>query len=167
MICVFQRHHEIQQTRLVQSHDANKHGQTMYTNFIINCIFTWDISKCERMWTKQFLKYVLKQSGTLVYTKKVSPSGPAIFLPSIPMSKNMISVDFDLHKLSNHGSLLLTRINFCPSMNKLSQVQKSVIWNSFSNFYGLTAELWEWINNSTTHLYIHVITYPCRVNPYE
>ena len=105
------------------------------------------------------LKQIIRNS--FFYTEKFSPSGLAIFLPSIPISTNMIYVEFDLQKLNNLGSFLLTWINFGPSMNKLWHAQKGVLWNSFSNFNGLTAKLWEWINNSITHFKTYVITHPC------
>ena len=53
---------------------------------------------------------------------------------------------------ANHylGSLLLT-FNFNPSMDKISKVWGEIT-DPFPNFNGCTAEVWEWISNSS-HIY--------------
>ena len=53
--------------------------------------------------------------------------------------------------LGQQGPLLLTWININCSMDKWSQIQYSVRWNSFPNFNGSTVEVWEWVTNFTSH----------------
>ena len=65
------------------------------------------------------------------------------------------------------GPLLLTWINFNPSMDKCIPMKFlffevwDVITYPFPNFNGATVEVWEWIINFTTHFTGHVISYPC------
>ena len=57
----------------------------------------------------------------------------------------------------HRGSHLLTTSNFNPSMDKKSWAQQSV-----GLIYLSTAvvEVWEWISNFITHIFLDVITYP-------
>ena len=66
------------------------------------------------------------------------------------------------------GPLLLTCVNFNPSMDKLWHQQKvwdvTMITYLFPNLNDAAAEVWEWINNFILHstaFTAHVITYPC------
>ena len=57
--------------------------------------------------------------------------------------------------LDQLGPLLITKINFNPSMEKLIYAQLSVKWNCLSipNFNGCTVEVREWISNFHPKLY--------------
>ena len=61
------------------------------------------------------------------------------------------------------GPLLLTWINFNPSMDKYLHTQKNVgeITYPFLNFNGATVDVQEWISKFIPHFMMDVITYPC------
>ena len=69
------------------------------------------------------------------------------------------ALDIDL------GPLLLTWINFIPSMDKWFHLFFFKVWDEitypFPNFNSCTVEVWEWISNFKPHFTGHVITYPC------
>ena len=61
------------------------------------------------------------------------------------------------------GPILLTQINFNPSMDDLSRAQLSVGWNylSIPKLQRICiVEVWEWTSNFMTYFIVYVITFP-------